>query len=175
MNKLFTLISILFFAASCGSDQNKEAEEVEILSSGDTTPVKLSLERFNWLEGNWSAKNKDGSLSFENWKKLNDSTMVGNSYVLSGKDTLFSEKMSLEERNSNINYIPVVSNQNDGKPVPFELMSFGPGTIIFENTEHDFPTHIQYILINSDSLVAEISGKKKGKKAKEIFPYKRIK
>jgi hypothetical protein len=180
MNKPFSVICIFLFLVSCGNNKVKEEEtyinETEIPMPGsDTTPVTLNLEKFKWLEGNWSFKNKDGSFSFENWKKKDDSTMAGKSYVISGKDTVFSEIISLEQRNSRIRYVPTLRNQNGGKPIPFELMSFGPGILVFENPEHDFPTRIQYVLVGTDSLIAEISGKKNGKKTKEVFPFIRTK
>lgn len=72
-------------------------------------------------------------------------------------------------------YIPTVKDQNVGLPIRFALASISNSQLVFENKEHDFPQMITYTQINSDSLVAEISGVENGKERKESFPMKRVK
>ncbi|MNY81490.1 hypothetical protein D3C86_2230780 [compost metagenome] len=45
--------------------------------------------------------------------------------------------------------------------------------MVFENSKHDFPNKIIYNLVEKDSLIAEISGLKKGKLYTEKFVMKR--
>jgi hypothetical protein len=127
-----------------------------------------------WLIGNW--KNQSGTtLDIETWKKLNDSTYQGRSYSLAGTDTVSSEHIEIEQRGGKLHYIPTVKNQNGGKAITFILTSSTNKQLIFENPEHDFPQKITYTQITKDSLVAEISGMRKGKFKAIQFPMKRDK
>ncbi|WPU97766.1 DUF6265 family protein [Mucilaginibacter sp. cycad4] len=126
-----------------------------------------------WLIGSW--KNQSAkTLDLETWKKLNDSTFLGRSYSLSGTDTVSSEQIRLEQHARKLYYIPTVKNQNDGEAVTFTLTSSDNKHLVFENPEHDFPQKITYTQITKDSLVAEISGVRKGRQKTITFPMKRV-
>ncbi|MEZ2334851.1 DUF6265 family protein [Mucilaginibacter sp. RCC_168] len=127
-----------------------------------------------WLLGDWQNKTAKG-ISTESWKKLNDSTFLGKSYVLRGADTVSAEHIRLEERHGNLLYTPTVKNQNEGKPVIFTMTTASAEGFVFENPEHDFPQKISYNLIGKDSLMAEISGTYKGKQRAIKFPMGRVK
>jgi len=127
-----------------------------------------------WLIGSW--KNQSAkTLDIETWKKLNDSTFLGGSYSLAGTDTVSSEQIRLEQHAGKLYYIPTVKNQNNGKAVTFTLTSSNKKQLVFENPEHDFPQKITYTQITKDSLLAEISGLRKGKIKAIQFPMKRVK
>ena len=95
--------------------------------------------------------------------------MVGESYFINGKDTLFAEIVRLEQQENDLFYIVSVPNQNEEKPVAFKLTSSTSDYLVFENPAHDFPKKITYKLVNKDSLYAEISGDGK----KQGFPFKK--
>lgn len=127
-----------------------------------------------WLIGSW--KNKSAkTLDIETWKKLNDSIFLGRSYSLQGTDTVSSEHIRIEQHSGKLYYIPTVKNQNNGKAITFTLTSSSKNQLVFENPEHDFPQKITYSQITKDSLIAEISGTRKGKQKAIQFPMKRIK
>ena len=127
-----------------------------------------------WLIGSW--KNQSAkTVDIETWKKLNDSTFIGRSYSLTGGDTVSSEHIRMEQHKGKLYYIPTVKNQNGGKAVTFMLTSSNNKHVVFENPEHDFPQKITYTQITNDSLVAEISGTKKGWQKAIQFPMKRVK
>ncbi|SDI69313.1 DUF6265 family protein [Mucilaginibacter sp. P25] len=127
-----------------------------------------------WLIGSW--KNQSAkTVDIETWKKLNDSTFIGRSYSLTGADTVSSEHIRMEQHKGQLYYIPTIKNQNDGKAVIFTLTSSDNNHLVFENPEHDFPQKITYTQITNDSLVAEISGTKKGRQKAIQFPMKRVK
>ena len=134
----------------------------------------LELEKANWFLGRWENESAEGLLS-ESWKKENDSTFYGETYFVVENDTVFAEKIQLEERNGKLNYVVSVRNQNDEKPVSFELNKNSNKQLIFENPSHDYPTKITYNHVGADSLVAEISGMKDGKLEKELFKMKKVK
>lgn len=130
------------------------------------------LEKAKWLLGSWENVTPQGVLA-ESWKRENDSTFSGISYFLKGKDTLSIEKIMLQQRGDQLSYIPIVPNQNAGKPVTFVMVAISDKQFVFENPKHDFPQRITYNLIKKDSIIAEISGTQNGKDKSETFPLKK--
>lgn len=130
------------------------------------------MKKAGWLIGSWGFTTPEGTLN-ETWKKANDSVYNGQTNFIIGKDTVFTERIRLEETNGKLAYITAVSDQNDGKAIRFELTSITDKQMVFENPAHDFPQKITYNKISNDSLVAEISGMRNGKPASEVFPMGR--
>jgi hypothetical protein len=156
------LVKIIFFLGciSCmnGNDRGRES--------------RVQLDTLQWLAGRWVMETPAGRLS-EEWKKTSDSVYSGASFMVSGDDTLFSEKISLIRSGNELHYIPVVSDQNNGKPVVFRLASAQKGRWVFENPAHDFPQQIIYEHPHPDSLVATVAGIDKGKARQEVFRMKK--
>ncbi len=165
--KLLITISIGVCITAC----NNTAKEKE--AQAKAVQYK-KLDSAQWLLGNWFHRSKDGAAT-EIWKKLNDSTLSAESFVIAGEDTVFYESVKLQARNRNIHYVVSVKEQNNEAPVSFKLVSADGSKLIFENPAHDFPSKITYTKIGSDSLYAEISGVTKGQERKEGFPFKKIK
>lgn len=163
------IIIIAIFGAMISCDSSTESE-----SSENNTQTYSELEQTNWLIGEWANHSDDGIFT-ETWVKENDSLLVGTSFFIVGVDTVFSENITLEQHGSELFYIPVISEQNDGQPIKFKLTSSNETKFIFENPSHDFPQQISYTKISNDSLVAEISGKINGEPRAETFPMKRVK
>lgn len=130
------------------------------------------LEKAKWLSGTWKNSSPRGTSS-ETWNLVNDSTYRGASYFMAGTDTIASEDILLIQRGDALLYIPVVRNQNDGKPVEFTSTSISAEQLVFENPQHDFPQKITYTRISPDSLVAEISGTIDGQLRLRLFPMKK--
>lgn len=145
--------SALFFLAAC--------------SGATSTALPGKIKELSWLMGRWEDKSEQGMLS-ETWKALNDSTYTAETYYETQGDTVFAEKIRLEEHRNGIAYIPVVSDQDGGKPVTFRLTSSGRSRAVFENKRHDFPRKLVYELIG-DSIRVTISGMEKGVPKTEEF------
>ena len=111
----------------------------------------------NQLTGDWRIQASRGVM-YESWKNLSAGEMQGRSYKLNGKDTIVFENVRLAKLSEGIFYIPVVSNENDGKPVPFRLISSADKKYVFENKEHDFPQQIVYYFKDGKHIDATISG-----------------
>jgi hypothetical protein len=126
------------------------------------------------LEGMWTMKTKKG-LIYEHWKKVSDTELKSRSFKLNGKDTVFLERVQLIEKEDGIFYIPVVQDQNDGKPVPFKLVSSEQSRFVFENKLHDFPQRIIYHIVTVDSIVARVEGQQNGRVDGSDFYYTRMK
>lgn len=152
----------------------KEAHDSKLPSKEISTKKYEATESAAWLVGRWENNSTEGNLS-EFWTKANDSTLLGESYFVIGKDTVFGEKVELKQRGNDFIYEARVAKQNDEKPVPFKLTKSSGNEMVFENPEHDYPNKIVYQKVSNDSLVAEIFGNKDGKAKSETFKMKRVK
>jgi len=132
------------------------------------------IQKAEWLIGTWENKTQRGSI-YETWTKARNNEFSGKSYSIKDKDTIVFENIRLLQENKKLFYIPTVKNQNEGLPVRFAAKSISENQLVFENPQHDFPQIIAYTKINSDSLIAEISGRKNGQNRKQTFPMKRVK
>ena len=157
MKKIITIFILLLVFISC---QN----------SNKNDKIKIS----NWLIGKWENKSEEGNL-LETWTKVNDSTFLGLSYFIKGKDTLGFENIILQQNGEDLFYNPTVKGQNNDKPVAFKLTASTEKQLVFENPKHDYPQKIIYNQITKDSLVAEISGIQQGKPSSEKYPMKKTK
>jgi hypothetical protein len=126
-------------------------------------------QNFDWLIGNWQMQIKNGMI-IENWKKQNDSSYVGFSGIVKSGDTIPSESIELKKIGGKWYFIPTTLNQNEGKPVSFELIYNMPQEFIVENLQHDFPTRINYRKFNNH-LFASIEGKINSVFMKKNFDY----
>ncbi len=172
MKKLNLLMVILAGAIvfSCGGPKKQKDEP--ILENKNTYELIKSLD---WMLGSWQNVSDQGTMT-ETWTLLNDSIYTGKSIFMEGKDTVFTEDITIEQRGNEVFYIPVIKDQNQGKPTLFKLSSNKTDGQVasFENPEHDFPQIISYEL-KGDSLMAEISGKMEGKDHAEQFPMVKVK
>jgi hypothetical protein len=131
---------------------------------------KAEIGSFSWLSGKWVGK-YDSIPIFEQWKTADGKVMHGRGGVLSGKDTVFAENVSIEEREDGLYYIAVVS----GNPAPaeFKFTGYKNDTAVFEDPTHDFPQRVLYFKNEDGTFYACVDGKYKGKYIKEEFNYKK--
>ena len=145
-----------------------------IACSPSKTQYKIGM--MDFVTGQWGNNADTSNMFYESWQKVNDSTYNGTAYTLnSSSDTLFSETVSLTERNGIISYSPSVNDQNEGKAVPFVFSKQdGDSLYWFVNEKHDFPKAIVYKKTDDDSLLVWIEGVVFGEFRKEMFPMKKI-
>ena len=165
--KYFMSLAIASSIISCSNSSIKTTTDNTITGFNE-------LEKANWLIGEWQNNTPEGNAT-EAWEKKNDSTFAGKSYVVVGKDTVFSETLSIGQIGKELFYISTVKDQNNEQPIKFSLTSSTSKQLVFENPKHDFPQKISYTLITNDSLLAEISGMKDGKQNLQKFPMTRAK
>lgn len=173
--KLFSFLSFILitnFYSDSGFRQKYDNGRIDSLKTRISTLDKIS--QLKWLIGSWENVSNQGNM-YEKWQIKNDSAFIGESYFIKGNDTLSAEMISLEQTGQDLFYIPLVKNQNDGKPVLFLLTSMDQQTFVFENPIHDFPQKITYQQVGQDSLIAKISGSRKGKPHTILFPMKKVK
>lgn len=163
MKKLLLFMFVLGIFVSC---KNEEKQIVEPIKNSD------KFEELQWLIGNWTNISMEQQ-SFENWSKLNDSTLFSHSFTLVKKDTVFAEHLTLQKNKSNVFLTVVAYNQNDNKPVIFKLVPSEIGVFTFENPEHDFPSKISYSNPKKDLIRAWIEGTINGEFRKMDFSFTR--
>ena len=129
------------------------------------------------LQGTWVMREKQNTLLFESWEKINDSLLQGKSYVLDEKNMKLipGETVQLKHTVEGIFYVPVVNGQNNGLPVSFKLTSAENNKFVFENAEHDFPKRIVYVLRSKESLYAYVDGGPKDSTKRIDYLYQHIK
>jgi uncharacterized protein DUF6265 len=156
ITKLFSVVFSSIILCSCASQHKRE------------------IKRAEWLIGTWENKTVQGSI-YETWIKVNENEFSGKTYVVNENDTIIFETIQLIQEQDSLFYIPKVMEQNEGLPIQFALSKISDSTLIFKNMQHDFPKIISYSKINTDSLVAEISGTQDGEELKQTFRMKQIK
>lgn len=124
-----------------------------------------------WLEGHWEMKT-DHAVLTEKWEKSKNGFQAFG-YMLSGKDTVFSELLKIKAIDNNIYFGATVFNQNNNKEVDFLMVSNTADSIVFENQYHDYPTRISYINKGDNEILAKASGVFKGKAKEDIFYFTR--
>ncbi len=170
MKKIVLALAVVCTAIQSCKNTPKATETLET----SVPKTYVNLEKAGWLLGNWGNTSAEGVLS-ESWEKTNDSVYKGESYFVVKNDTVFSESIQLEETNGKLVYVVTVPDQNDAKPVRFEMTSINNNSFVFENLQHDYPNKIVYTKITNDSLVAKIFGTQKGKPATETFAMAKLK
>ncbi len=136
------------------------------------SPV-TSIRSFSWLTGNWQMQDKN---VYENWQFANDSLLTAASFhYLNNGQKEVDETISLIRSESNFYYIPVVPDQNQGKPVRFKIVSYTKSSFVAENLQHDFPQRIAYQLQDSLHLLSYIEGVDQGKMRRFSFNFVRAK
>lgn len=120
-------------------------------------------------------KTKRGTIT-ETWKANNDSSMLGNSKMVSltGEERVL-ENLELVFSGGHYYYVSAVNGQNGGEQVSFTITSYSEKNFVAENLQHDFPKRITYNLINKDSIHAFIDGGPAMPDKKSNFHYSRIK
>jgi len=123
------------------------------------------------LEGVW--KTEQGSLFYEQWTLMADSSLAGKGFTLKGNDSLILETMRLSKKEGNWVYEALASGQNDGQSIAFTLKERSGNSWIFENLAHDYPNRIIYSFENDSTLMARTENTA-GNKVQD-FHFKRIK
>lgn len=170
------LIAATVLLASCGnSTTNTEAtnNDTVIAEQPVATAPEAAINKLHWLAGWWQQTMKEGIL-FEQWQVAANGTMTGKGGFIKGTDTMIIENLMLEAHGDTVMYIPTVTDQNNGMPIPFVMTVAAGDSFVFENPAHDFPNRITYHRTSATSLVAAIYGNKDGKMKSETFEMKKV-
>lgn len=129
---LLLLFSVL--ALSCNY-QNKPSTKL--------VDENNDYENFDWLLGNWERTNNDeGKMTFETWKKENDSLYIGFGYTLSEADTVSQEQMAVLKDEGK--WQLEVLAPGDSIVTIFKITTQKKSEFIAENKNNEFPVKIEY-------------------------------
>ena len=143
------------------------------VASVANTKAQSDLDKLSWMLGTWQYKTTNYNI-IEGWKVKNDSTLVGYSYTIAGKDTVSSEQTEIIKKNHKIIFNATVKEQNQNATIPFLMYAFSTDSIGFENTLHDFPQRIIYKKVSNDKIRASIEGFIEQRIKRRDFFYERI-
>lgn len=139
------------------------------IACSNTPSSQKGIDKINWLVGFWNRTNvKEGRSAHERWEKVSDYELNGWGVSFRGVDTSFVEKLRIVSKDNELYYVADVSE--NAAPVYFKFTALSENDFTCENSEHDFPKKIQYLL-KGDSLKAITSGD--GKEL--IFEFVKIK
>lgn len=124
----------------------------------------------NWISGNYVLKSNYGNY-FENWKKVDSVSYFGFGYYMDSEniDTLFRQRMRLQQTPEGVFMYYNVKNQNDNKDVEFRLTKQESTVFTFENPFRDYPSIVIYKILSDTSVNVVMNGFKNGKEKKEDF------
>lgn len=135
-------------------------------TAGDKPSAKTPL----WLAGCWEVT--AGELVIEeHWMAVRGGTLLGMSRTVRGGHLAEYELLLLHEEESGWVYEAHPSGQ---PAASFKSSAITDTSIVFSNPDHDFPQTITYFRINSDSLLARISGERSGRLRQVEFPFRRV-
>ncbi len=119
----------------------------------------VRVESLGWLQGTWEAPVGRDATRDETWGSPGGGTMLGSGREIRGGTTSEFEFLALREVEVDgrvtVAYDAYVSG---GEPVRFVLSESGPGSAVFSNPGHDFPTRLAYRLAEDGRLHVDVSG-----------------
>ncbi len=110
---------------------------------------------FDKMEGIWINSNGSG---YEHWTKNNNGTYHVAGFTVKTTDTTRTEYANVYQENGAWVFENTVEGQNDGKAIKFTASAIVDNQVQFSNPSHDFPTDINYRLIDDTTLKAFIVG-----------------
>lgn len=158
MKKNVMISLILFFAVSS-------------CTKNEVRPTRPEFSKIAWILGSWEGKDSN-TVYYEHWKEAGKELFEGRAVVIVKGDTVFSERVTIEVKDSILVY-RVVIGKND--PVLFKLIAADEQSVSFSNPQHDFPQNIAYKLQPDGSLYAYVDGMNGKQYKKEEYFYQRMK
>ena len=117
----------------------------------------VGVERLAWLQGCWRIDAPERIVE-EQWMAPRGGIMLGTSRTVRGGKLVAHEFVVLRERGDQIAY---EVNPSGRATTVFLSTQIGPGSVVFENLQHDFPQRVTYERQGAD-LLAWIEGPSKG-------------
>lgn len=170
------ILLALFSLTLISCKNNSESETDSELEKLETEPVAKNYEKMQelqWLLGTW-VNEFTPEFSQESWTKKNDSIYMGFSFTTVSNDTVFAERISLQQKEDYL-FLTVSDALKSGAPIIFTLASSDNKQFVFENKKHDFPQRIVYSQPVKDSLHAWIEGPVDGENKKLHYYFSKVK
>lgn len=162
----FTVIVILATIAGCNNPGNK-VTEIESAGPGIEEPML-----FDRLTGTW--QNSNGR-SFERWTAVSPGRYRAEVFSVKEHDTSWNEQGDIYMEQGKWVFENTVQGQNEGRSIKFIESALSDTHVQFSNPSHDFPTDVNYRLVDTNTLEAFIVGPgDSGENDTIRFNYKRL-
>jgi hypothetical protein len=125
------------------------------------------IDRLSWLQGCWESVQRDGVVE-EQWTAPRGGNMIGVSRTISGDRLVAYELTVVREQGEQLAYEAHPSGQ---KSAVFLSRSMTESSVLFENSDHDFPQRIGYRR-DGPNLLAWIEGTQNGAMRRIELPYR---
>jgi hypothetical protein len=123
--------------------------------SGQKAAAASAINQLSWLAGKWRLE-KAGKVIDEQWMSPAAGVMLGMSRTLLRGKVSEHEFMQIREGPGGTLYF--IAQPSGQKEAAFQLKSLGPNSIMFENSQLDFPQQIFYTLQPDGTLLAALQG-----------------
>ncbi len=163
------LFIVLIFINTACNNAGKKHETADTIQNNVTTENTLVFDK---LVGLWQQEN---GKSFERWSKNENGSYRSVAFSVKGTDTSWNEQASIYPEGGDWIFENNVAGQNEGKSVKFTSLILEANSVQFNNPAHDFPTDVNYTVIDSKTMHAFIVGPNtKGGKDTIPFSYTRL-
>jgi hypothetical protein len=134
----------------------------------DPSPVESLLDR---LPGAWIHEDREEGYVFEEyWSQTSVRSLTGLGVVRSGNDTVMIEHLAIQTTDTGTWYSARIASQNSGAPVYFRL-THEQDSLVFANSEHDFPQRIVYIPADAGQWHVHLDGIQDGVRREEHLHF----
>ncbi len=157
---------LLFIVIACNGKEEKGADDLN--TKEEKNPSTASV--FDKLLGTWA--NENGK-SFERWTKNEDGTYRSVVFIIKGNDTVYTDQIIVSRENDKWISENTVVGQNEGQAIKFKETLLTGNSIQFSNPAHDFPTDVNYTVMDANTVHAFIIGPN-NKGGRDTIPFNYI-
>ncbi len=133
---------------------------ISIICGISILKAQTNFSDFKTLEGLWRIESSFEN-SFEEWKYISDTMMLGSGFSINKNDTIVNEFLSLNITKKGCFYSAKVLKQNNSTEIVFKLIEQKNKIFVFENNKHDFPKRITYNISDKNIIIATIEDETK--------------
>lgn len=148
---LLLALPVLTLAAACGGADD----------AGPPGPA-AELAPVAFIAGCWEGPaaggEAEGTLE-EHWTPADSDMMLGTGRVFREGRVVSYEFMRMESTPEGIVYVPYPEGEEEAS---FRLREAGPGSVVFENLQHDFPQRIIYRRTPEGGLAVRVENQRRG-------------
>jgi hypothetical protein len=130
---------------------------------------QATVDRVAWLQGCWRSTRGEMTIE-EQWMAPRGGSMLGMGRTVRGGTLVEYELVLIKEQGAALAYEAHPSGQ---PTATFTAATVSDGSVVFENSRHDFPQRVGYKRNGADALDAWIEGQANGKSRRVDFSYQR--
>lgn len=137
-----------------------------------TTPGIEPVFDLRRMEGKWVAKDNNAE-KVEVWKLVSPNHLSGMSYDLIQGDTIFSEQLTIMERDSILTYFAGTVGEYGEEIIPYIITKESVDQLEFSNPDYDFPKYVVYVFKSDSLMQGYVEGPNDGKNFRRNYNFVR--